>query len=123
MENKIGTIQKKFNLYIKKRDMNSDGTWTCISCGDIITESKLAHAGHLFPRKWFSWLRFNEYNVNVQCASCNRKDGNVINYYLNLIKKIGKKKVDELVKESNIKRKISYTKKYKNSILKLINGS
>jgi len=74
--------QKVFNEYIRKRD---EGL-TCISCG----EYKLLQAGHYFPVQGYDGLRFNENNVNGECAGCNCfDDAHLIFYGENLLDRIG----------------------------------
>ena len=47
------------------------------------------NAGHYVPVRC-SYLRFNEWNVNGECISCNGFDGfHLIGYRKNLIEKIG----------------------------------
>ena len=83
--------QTVFNSYIRYRDFNLP----CISCGRH--NSGLYHAGHYLSTGARPNLRFNEQNVHKQCAQCNlHLSGNLINYRMNLIKKIGEKAVLEL---------------------------
>jgi len=78
-----------FNRYIRERDEG----FTCISCGSHAANQ----AGHYFPVKGFSALRFHEWNVNLQCAGCNLfLHGNQAMYRIGLVKKIGEKGVAEL---------------------------
>lgn len=87
--------QKVFNAYIRKRD-SQDGYFTCISCGQTKT-TDLMDAGHYVPVKGSSALRFDEYNVNGECKSCNGFDQfHLIGYRRNLIDKVGERKVMEL---------------------------
>ena len=87
--------QKIFNAYIRQRD-SENGLFTCISCGQVkLTE--LMDAGHYVPQKNSSALRFNEYNVNGECKSCNGFDQfHLIGYRKNLINKIGIEMVEYL---------------------------
>lgn len=81
--------QKVFNAYIRNRD---EGL-CCISCGG----NNGNQAGHYFPVKGFSALRFHEWNVNLQCPGCNLfLHGNQAMYRIGLEKKIGEKAVREL---------------------------
>ena len=81
--------QQVFNKYIRTRDQGLK----CISC-----ESNSANqAGHYFPVKGFSALRFHELNVNLQCAGCNMYlHGNMGLYRVGLVDKIGERGVKEL---------------------------
>ena len=75
-------LQLIFNAYIRKRDEGLP----CISCGQI----KPLQAGHYFPVQGYDGLRFNEFNVNGECAGCNCfDDAHLIHYGHNLIQKIG----------------------------------
>lgn len=83
--------QKSFNDYIRHRDSNC----SCISCGRS-TGAKI-NAGHYKSVGSSPELRFNELNCNLQCEHCNLfKSGNIENYRINLIKKIGLEKVEWL---------------------------
>ena len=81
--------QQVFNKYIRTRDHGMN----CISCGS----DKANQAGHWISVKQSSALRFNEWNVNLQCAGCNLYlHGNQVMYRVGLVKKIGEKAVAEL---------------------------
>ena len=74
--------QNVFNEFIRKRDEGLP----CISCG----ENKLLQAGHYFPTQGYDGLRFNENNVNGECAGCNCfDDAHLIFYGENLLDRIG----------------------------------
>jgi len=109
---KINTVQKHFNDYIRNRDKNLG----CISCG---IKPKNPHAGHYLPVKWYSWLRFDKQNVNLQCPKCNRKN-NFIGYRQGLIKKIGIEQVIDLERRGleGKPKGFSWTEKRKQKILK-----
>ena len=83
--------QQAFNKYIRFRDKDS----VCISCGR--NHSGQYHAGHYRTRGAHPDLKFEEYNCHKQCAPCNNHlSGNISNYRINLIKKIGIDNVDWL---------------------------
>ena len=83
--------QQSFNAYIRVRD-NDD---PCISCQRHHTGQY--HAGHYRSVGAHPELRFEEYNNNKQCAPCNNHlSGNIADYRINLIKKIGLDKVEWL---------------------------
>jgi len=89
---KLATIV--FNRWIRERDCNW-GISECISCG-IYRYYEDIQAGHYMPST-YSELRFNELNVNSECARCNcGDDKHLIGYRTNLIKKIGLEKVEWL---------------------------
>ena len=100
--------QKVFNTYIRQRD-SIDGYFTCISCGQIKT-TDLMDAGHYVPVKGSSALRFDEYNVNGECKSCNGFDQfHLIGYRRNLIDKVGERKVMELEQQHRLIKKWTRT--------------
>jgi len=87
------SIQKKlaqanFNKHIRIRDKRLP----CISCNRY--HDGQYHAGHYQSVGASSELRFNEDNCHKQCAPCNNHlSGNLINYRVNLITKIGLERV------------------------------
>ena len=84
-------LQVLFNKYIRLRDFEL----RCISCQRH--HSGQYHAGHFRHTKANPELRFNVWNVHKQCSSCNNHlSGNLVNYRINLIKKIGIEKVEWL---------------------------
>jgi len=83
-------LQVVFNKFIRLRDKGNN----CISCNN---PCKKENAGHYRSVGSSPGLRFNELNVHLQCEYCNTyKHGNLINYRVNLINKIGLDKVEEL---------------------------
>ena len=83
--------QAAFNSFIRKRDEKLP----CISCGRFHTGSY--DAGHYRSVGAMSFLRFDEANCHKQCVPCNQfKSGNILEYRLGLIKKIGQAAVDYL---------------------------
>lgn len=83
--------QVAFNSYIRYRDINEP----CISCGR--NHNGQYHAGHYRSVGSHPELRFEELNVHKQCSVCNNhKSGNVIEYRINLAKKIGAKNLEWL---------------------------
>ena len=100
--------QKVFNGYIRKRD-SENGYFTCISCGQTKDTTQM-DAGHYVPVKGSSALRFDEYNVNGECKSCNGFDQfHLIGYRRNLIDKVGERKVMELEYQHRLIKKWSRT--------------
>lgn len=85
--------EKQFNRWVRLRDAG-DG---CISCG---TYDALAwHAGHCYTVKARPDLRFHPDNVHLQCQQCNYHDGgNVQQYKLRLVGKIGQERMDALLR-------------------------
>ena len=83
--------QKEFNAFIRLRDEKLP----CISCGRH--HQGQYHAGHYRTTAAAPELRFNELNVWKQCAPCNNhKHGNITEYRINLIKRIGIEQVEWL---------------------------
>ena len=77
--------QKVFNAWIRERDKYKG----CISCG-----GKVEQAGHFYSQGHHSALRFNEINTNGQCVRCNHfLSGNLNQYRVNLIKRVGEQAV------------------------------
>lgn len=84
----LSKAQDKFNKYIRKRDQGL----LCISCGKPGNQ-----AGHYFPVKQFTALRFNEDNVHLQCPYCNLfAHGNQAMYRIGLVQRIGEDRVKQL---------------------------
>ncbi len=81
--------QKVFNAWIRKRDEGQP----CISCGKFTT----LQAGHFKSAGKFNHMRFLEDNVHGQCLRCNfyLQQSDTL-YKTNLIKKIGKDRVEKL---------------------------
>ena len=85
--------QKLVNQFIRMRDERE----LCISCGHNFANGRQAHAGHYIARSKSSLLRFDERNINTQCNICNdHLSGNVAEYRVGLINKIGLKEVEYL---------------------------
>ena len=83
--------QTAFNAFIRARDSKEP----CISCQRH--HSGQYHAGHFKTTGARSELRFNEDNCHKQCAPCNNHlSGNIEHYRPNLIKKIGRERVEAL---------------------------
>lgn len=83
--------QTAFNAFIRSRDSGLP----CVSCGRH--HQGQYHAGHYRTVGANPELRFCELNVHKQCAPCNdHLHGNLINYRIELIKRIGQDKVDWL---------------------------
>lgn len=83
--------QTAFNAFIRERDKNEP----CISCGRH--HDGQYHAGHYRSVGACPELRFCELNVHKQCSVCNNhKSGNIVEYRINLVKKIGAEQVEWL---------------------------
>lgn len=91
--------QTAFNAYIRARDAGKP----CISCGRY--HQGQIHAGHYRTTKAAPQLRFDERNVHAQCQPCNTHlSGNVVEYRINLIKRIGSDAVEALESDNTIRR-------------------
>ena len=83
--------QAAFNAFIRARDEKE----ACISCGRHHLGQY--HAGHYLTVGARPELRFNEQNVHKQCSACNNYlHGNLINYRIELIRRIGIDEVEAL---------------------------
>ena len=83
--------QAAFNKWIRLRDAHLP----CISCGRH--HQGQYHAGHYRTVGANPELRFEPLNVHKQCAPCNNhKSGNIVEYRINLVSRIGQDAVDWL---------------------------
>ena len=84
-------LTKWFNKFIRLRD---DGL-PCISC----LKYNHLQAGHFISVGSSGILRWNQDNVNGQCAGCNMNDSLTVkeNYERNLRERIGDERVDRLL--------------------------
>lgn len=90
---------KNFSLYIRLRDSDKEGYGNCITCG-VKKHYKDAHAGHFMSRR-FPGTRWDELNVNLQCAGCNLfGSGEQYKYGIALEDKYGKGTAEKLQKKS-----------------------
>lgn len=99
----VDKLDRIFSKYIRLRDSfvsNGKLYFRCISCGKILSYEQ-ADCGHYINRGHMS-TRFNEDNCNAQCKSCNRFDeGNIYNYRMRLMSKIGENRVLLLEAQKN----------------------
>lgn len=96
----IKKAQTAFNAYIRARDAGLP----CISCGVPDGQGK-RNACHYRPAGVNTALRFNEDNVFGGCERCNTyQSGNLVNYRIGLIKRIGIEKVEWLESNHEIKK-------------------
>uniref|UniRef100_A0A6H2A424 Putative lambda recombination protein n=1 Tax=viral metagenome TaxID=1070528 RepID=A0A6H2A424_9ZZZZ len=93
--------QLVFNEYIRLRDAGKP----CISCGKMI----YLQAGHYFPTQGYDGLRFDEFNVNGECAGCNCfDDAHLIHYGQNLPGRIGAENYRCLIHEAKTYKREGY---------------
>jgi len=87
----MSEAQTAFNTWIRHRDAGLP----CVSCGRH--HNGQWHAGHYRTVGGNPELRFEPLNVWRQCAPCNNhQSGNVVNYRIELVKRIGADKVEWL---------------------------
>ena len=80
--------QQAFNAWVRERDAELP----CISCGRH--HAGQYHSGHYRTVGASPELRFEPLNAWKQCAPCNNYlSGNLINYRISLLQKIGEEKV------------------------------
>ena len=95
-------LQRVFNEFIRLRDADLP----CISCGRY--HNGQYHAGHYRSVGACPELRFNEDNVHKQCSACNSYlSGNILEYRLGLIEKIGLERVEFLERQDHPPLKLS----------------
>lgn len=83
--------QKAVNEFIRFRDKDLP----CVSCGRF--HEGQWHAGHYRSVNGHPELRFEPLNIWRQCAPCNtHKSGDLLNYRLELVRRIGADLVDWL---------------------------
>lgn len=83
--------QVAFNAYIRERDHDLP----CISCGRH--HKGQFHAGHYRTVGGSPELRFEPLNCHKQCAPCNNhKSGDIVNYRIELVNRIGAEWVEWL---------------------------
>ncbi|KJZ38965.1 recombination protein NinG [Pseudomonas fluorescens] len=87
----MSEAQTAFNTWVRHRDAGLP----CVSCGRH--HNGQWHAGHYRTVGGNPELRFEPLNVWRQCAPCNNhQSGNVVNYRIELVKRIGADKVEWL---------------------------
>lgn len=94
--------QRVFNAWIRERDNGEP----CLACKNYADKMD---ASHYIAQGSSGYLRYNEDNVHNTCYSCNRfKHGNLVLYRINLVKKIGKDRVEWL--EDNVHKIHTWTR-------------
>ena len=83
--------QQAFNEWVRLRDADLP----CVSCGRH--HDGQYHAGHYRTVAANPAIRFEPLNVHKQCAPCNNhKSGDMVNYRIELVKRIGAEAVEWL---------------------------
>lgn len=91
-----------FSEFIRRREADEDGMTNCFTCGKY-GHWKSFHAGHYIAKSISLALRFDERNVNIQCAGCNTfNHGNLVQYALALKRKFG----DGILEQLDIDRRM-----------------
>lgn len=93
--------ERIFNAWIRDRDAGC----ACHSCDT--RETIRWNAGHYRPAGNNSFLRFHPLNVHLQCSQCNdgnKKSGNLTEYRIGLVKKLGVEVVEWLEGPHPLKR-------------------
>ena len=92
----IKDAQVWVNKFIRARDIAAG--LPCVSCGKYNVGQM--HAGHYRATSISPSIRFHHENIWLQCAQCNLyKHGNLIEYRIELIKRIGLSRVEWLEEE------------------------
>lgn len=86
---------KELQILVNKFVRNRDKDKHCISCSKPLNNK--FDAGHYRSAGGNPELRFNELNIHGQCVYCNQHlHGNLIDYRINLIERIGIENVEYL---------------------------
>lgn len=98
----LNLLQKTFNEFIRLRDKGKD----CICCPKPLGTKY--HAGHFWSVGAYPGLRFDEDNCFGQREECNlHLHGNHGEYALNLPKRIGQERFDQLNERRNQELKLT----------------
>lgn len=92
-----------FHRWIKWRDRDLP----CCACGRSMNDlpSRAIHACHYRPSGQNSAIRYHEWNVNLGCSQCNtNKSGNITEYRILLVEKIGVEAVEWLESQNHVYR-------------------
>ena len=99
-------LRKNFNKFIQMRDViiaiSGEIIAKCIACSrsKILNNTydwKEFHASHYWLENEYASVRFDEENVNGCCGRCNKfLSGNLAQYEVNLIDKIGNESFQKL---------------------------
>lgn len=103
--------QAKVNEWVRLRDRNKP----CVSCGHI--KGRQFHAGHYKPMGANPQLRYNTLNIHRQCSVCNNfNSGNLVPYRVELIKRIGLEKVEEIERNKSV---VKYDSEYLKRLIRV----
>lgn len=102
-------VQRKVNEYVRLRDAKSP----CLACGK---RKDKYDASHYIAQGSSGLLRYDLDNINNTCYTCNRfLHGNLVEYRIGLIKKIGVEAVERLERDRKVIKK--WTREELNEIL------
>lgn len=102
LQNWIKIAQTHVNTYVNLRDKGKD----CISCFKPIKGR--VNASHYYNANNHWNVRFNEDNIHSSCITCNQYlSGNLINYRIGLIERIGLERLEYLESIANETRKFT----------------
>lgn len=101
-------LDKLFSEYIRLRDSDHRGVCKCISCGkETAAFGGATHAGHFMSRRHLA-TRWDEKNVNSQCAGCNTfRGGEQYRQSIGIDRKWGEGTSAELEERANTIVKLS----------------
>lgn len=95
----VREAQVAINAWVRLRD----AALPCVSCGRH--HEGQYHAGHYRTVAGSPELRFEPLNIHKQCAPCNNhKSGDIVNYRIELVKRIGAELVEWLEGKHEPKR-------------------
>lgn len=73
---------------IRNKYLNQDGTWTCYTCGKIITEKSDAHTSHGKPKGALSIkYKYDHRNLKICCYNCNVNLGGCSDIFISKLEK------------------------------------
>lgn len=100
----VEKLDKIFADYVKEKNKVA-GVYKCFTCDKVFTLNKI-QLGHFHSRKYYS-IRWDEFNVNIQCVSCNCfNHGMQFEFGKRLEKKYGEEIVNQLAIKKNNKFKL-----------------
>lgn len=103
-DNDISVLKRLAQTVVNKYIRERDNLLPCVSCGFNGT-SRQWHAGHYMPMGSNGSIRYHEDNIFKQCSVCNNHlSGNLANYRLELINRIGIEKVEWLESQKEPKK-------------------
>lgn len=103
-DNDVSVLKRLAQTVVNKYIRERDNLLPCVSCG-FNGSSRQWHAGHYMPMGSNGSIRYHEDNIHKQCSICNNHlSGNLANYRLELINRIGLQKVEWLESQKEPKK-------------------